>query len=132
MTLATHGCYRGAVTMLPRVLVVVAVALAGAVVAGQAPADRTLPAFRVTAELIQFDARFLDADGRPVTDIRKDEVRVTQQGKVVPLSDLRFHPRGTAAVVPGTAAPGTPQSAASPRRRPRAVGVPHRRHGDVS
>ncbi len=100
--------------MLPRVLVVVAVALAGAVVAGQAPADRTLPAFRVTAELIQFDARFLDADGRPVTDIRKDEVRVTQQGTLVPLSDLRFQPRGTTAVVPGTAAPGTPQSAASP------------------
>ncbi|MGV3518271.1 MAG: VWA domain-containing protein [Luteitalea sp.] len=101
--------------MLPRVLVVVAVALAGAVVAGQAPTDRTSPTFRVTAELIQFDARFLDADGRPVTDIRKDEVRVTQQGTVVPLSDLRFQPRGAPADVPGTAAPGTPQSAASPR-----------------
>lgn len=101
--------------MLPRVLVVVAVALTGAVVAGQAPTDRTSPTFRVTAELIQFDARFLGADGRPVTDIRKDEVRVTQQGTVVPLSDLRFQPRGAPAVVPDTAAPGTPQSAANPR-----------------
>jgi VWFA-related protein len=95
-------------------LVVVAVALAGSAVAGQAPVNRTSPTFRVTAELVQFDALFLDAQGRLVTDIRRDEVSVTQQGRAVSLSDLRFERRAA-----GAAEPEAPdRSAVGPRAAP--------------
>lgn len=66
--------------------------------------------FRVTSELVQFDALFVDGAGRPVTDIRKDEVTVRQRGTPVPLRDLRFQARASAVALPAT----SPASASSP------------------
>ena len=74
-------------------LFALAAVVAGATLSGQSRIAPSSPVFRITAEVIQFDARFLDQHGRPVTDIRKDEVTVIQQGRVVPLADLRFEPR---------------------------------------
>jgi len=51
--------------------------------------------FRVTSDLVQFDALFLDAHGRPLADVRMDEVTVSQDGRTVGLADLRFVPRGS-------------------------------------
>jgi VWFA-related protein len=66
--------------------------------------------FRATAEIVQFDALFLDGEGRPVTDIRKDEVTVRQGGTPVPLRDLRFQVRPPAVAPPTALAPSPPSS----------------------
>lgn len=73
--------------------------------AAQPPSPNNAYVFRVTSELIQFDALFLDSQTRPVTDLRPGEVTVRQEGRVVVLSDLRFHPRRSAAASPRAAAP---------------------------
>ena len=89
-----------------------AAGLASLLVAGSRAQDlqRSDLVFRVTSDLVQFDALFVDGDGRPVTDIRKDEVTVRQGGTPVPLRDLRFQPRAPAEA----SSPATPASAASP------------------
>ena len=92
----------------------VAVLVAGSALAAQSGVEPSSPVFRVTAELVQFDARFLDRQGRPVTDVRKDEVTVTQQGRVVRLADLRFEPRASGRSDVAAAAQGSP----SPRPAP--------------
>ncbi|PYR60730.1 MAG: hypothetical protein DMF85_04135, partial [Acidobacteria bacterium] len=43
------------------------------------------PIFRSGVELVRFDLRVTDADGRPVTDLRPDEVQIVEDGKVRPL-----------------------------------------------
>jgi VWFA-related protein len=100
--------------MFPRAFAFV---VAGAVLSAQSQGVPPSPVFRVTADVIQFDARFLDQQERPVTDIRKEEVTVTQQGRVVPLADLRFEPR---------VARGVDHAPATPR-----AGRPDPRHVEV-
>ena len=68
--------------------------------------------FRATAEIVQFDALFLNGEGRPVTDIRKEEVTVRQGGTPVPLRDLRVQVRPPA-VAPPTALAASPPSSPS-------------------
>lgn len=94
--------------MQGRLSVLGALAATGIVAAGS-PSQAPTPfrEFRVTSTLVQFEALFLDDQGRPVADIRKDEVTVRQAGKPVTLVDFRFDPRG--AIVRGsgsTASPG--------------------------
>jgi VWFA-related protein len=92
--------------------------VAGVALGGQAQVDPPPPVFRATAELVQFDARFLDQQGRPVTDIRREEVTVTQQGQVVTLADLRFEPRVTRGTTPSPTqrAPEPRQARPDPRQ----------------
>ncbi|MEZ5316609.1 MAG: VWA domain-containing protein [Vicinamibacterales bacterium] len=51
----------------------------------QTPADAPPPVFRSGVDLVRLDVRFLDASGRPVPDIRPDEVRVTEDGEARPV-----------------------------------------------
>ena len=48
-------------------------------------AEGQQPIFRSGVELVRFDLRVTDADGRPVTDLRPDEVQIVEDGKVRPL-----------------------------------------------
>jgi VWFA-related protein len=95
----------------------IASVVAGSVVllaVGVRAQDVTGPAgFRATAEIVQFDALFLDGEGRPVTDIRKEEVRVRQGGTPVPLRDLRFQPRPAAVAPPAASTAATASPPAS-------------------
>ncbi|MEZ5292731.1 MAG: VWA domain-containing protein [Vicinamibacterales bacterium] len=52
--------------------------------AGQAPADQT-PVFRTGVEIARLDARVLDGAGRPVKDVRQDEVTVLENGQPRPV-----------------------------------------------
>ncbi|BCS34375.1 hypothetical protein TBR22_A36050 [Luteitalea sp. TBR-22] len=69
---------------------------------------------------MQFDAIFVDRDGRAVTDIRKEEVTVRQAGTPVPLRDLRFQTRLTAAAPPAAPAAATAIPSPSPSEAPAA------------
>ncbi|MGV3518701.1 VWA domain-containing protein [Luteitalea sp.] len=59
--------------------------------------DTSPGVFRVTAELVQFEARFLDRNGRVVRDIEKHEVTLQQGGETVPIADIRFEARAVRA-----------------------------------
>lgn len=79
-------------------LLISALAGVNSILAAERQSDaRPQGVFRVTSELVQFDALFLDDEGHPVMDVRKTEVTVTQSGRVVPLADLRFERRPMAA-----------------------------------
>ena len=72
--------------MTVRVLVLLAFtgALAGAVQAQQAPpSDR--PVFRSGVRLVRLDVRVVDGSGAPITDLRADEIEVTEGGDVRPV-----------------------------------------------
>ncbi|WP_321475786.1 VWA domain-containing protein [uncultured Paludibaculum sp.] len=62
------------------------VALAVLVVRGQEPA----PTFRATTRLVEFTFVALDKAGRPVTDLKKEEIQVQEKGKRRPLAFFRF------------------------------------------
>ena len=93
-----------------------AAGLTALLVAGTRAQDVSQPeqVFRVTSELVQFDALFVDAQGRPVTDIRKEDVTVRQDARPVPLRDLRFVPRLAAAARPAAASAATPSRPSTP------------------
>jgi VWFA-related protein len=80
--------------MLFRLLLLVAVA-------GQAAPPQTPQAppvvFRSGVELVRLDVRVVDADGRPVKDLRPDEIRVTEggEGRRVVLFQHVAEPTGT-------------------------------------
>ncbi|HEX7780264.1 MAG TPA: VWA domain-containing protein, partial [Vicinamibacterales bacterium] len=73
--------------MTVRVLVLLAItgALAGAVQAQQQapPSDR--PVFRSGVRLVRLDVRVVDGSGAPITDLRADEIEVTEGGVVRPV-----------------------------------------------
>ena len=72
-------------TLRPLALLVLA---AGATLSA-APLDgargRQQPVFRSGADLVRFDVRVTDAAGRPVTDLRADELELVENGQVLPL-----------------------------------------------
>ncbi|HEX5474074.1 MAG TPA: VWA domain-containing protein [Vicinamibacterales bacterium] len=43
------------------------------------------PVFRSGVDLVRFDLSVVDANGRPVTDIRPDEIQIVQDGHVLPI-----------------------------------------------
>jgi VWFA-related protein len=53
-----------------------------AVVAAQAPAPQLT--FTTGVDLVRFDVRVTDSAGRPITDLRPDEVIITEAGAVMP------------------------------------------------
>jgi VWFA-related protein len=50
----------------------------------RAPAPQTT--FRTGVELVRVDVRVTDSNGRPITDLRQDEVVITEGGRVMPTS----------------------------------------------
>jgi hypothetical protein len=43
------------------------------------------PSFRAGVELVRLDVRVTDADGRPVRDLRQDEIEVVEDGESRPV-----------------------------------------------
>ena len=65
-----------------------AIAVCVAALAGPSPRAQQ-PTFRSGVDLVRFDVRVTDASGRPVTDLRPEEVQIVEDGRVLPL--LLFH-----------------------------------------
>ncbi len=72
---------------------------AGALIAGAQQSDQ--PTFRTTQTLVEFTVVATGSDGKPVSDLRQDELVVTENGKPRPVSFFRFEGTGRA---PGAAA----------------------------
>jgi len=70
---------------------------------------------RITTNLVQVDAVVLDSNGRPVTDLRPDEVQIYEDGRPRKSQTSRTSP--------------TPADAPPRRRRPRRTGSHRRRSG---
>ena len=81
-------------------MVVVLLSCASALVWAQAenpPSQASQPVFRSGVELVRLDVRVLDSVGRPVTDLRRDEVQVLQNGQPLPIVQFQHvaEPSGT-------------------------------------
>ncbi len=65
----------------------VLLAAAGVTLFAQPPQDRPKeqPVFRSGVDLVRFDVRVTDDTGRPVTDLRPDEVQIVEDGRVLPI-----------------------------------------------
>src|SRR4051812_39566205 len=50
-----------------------------------AAAPQSQPVFRSGVDLVRFDVRVTDGSGRPITNLRPDEVQVLEDGKPLPL-----------------------------------------------
>src|SRR6266567_3742762 len=59
-------------------IVVLATAVSIAAQSGQ-------PVFRSGVDLVRFDVRVTDAAGRPIANLRPDELQIVENGKVLPL-----------------------------------------------
>ena len=79
---------------------------AAAVLAGQ---QNTTPIFRAGTTLVEFTVVATDERGQPVTDLKKDEISVVQDGKPQPIAFFRFE---GAAFAPGAVDP--PREAIAP------------------
>lgn len=73
-----------------RRLVVLAACAASVVPRAEQPPEQIPLVFRVTTEVVQFDATVIDADGRPVTTLQREDFVVLQDGKPVELTDVTF------------------------------------------
>jgi VWFA-related protein len=60
------------------------VLLAGLVLAGASPAVAQ-PTFRSGVDLVRFDVRAVDEAGRPITDLRSEELEILENGRPLPL-----------------------------------------------
>ncbi|MBY0496811.1 MAG: VWA domain-containing protein [Cyanobacteria bacterium] len=68
--------------MTPRISLAAVFALlaTGATAQNGAP-----PVFKSGVDLVRFDLRVLDADGRPITDLRPEEIQITDAGDAAPI-----------------------------------------------
>ncbi|MGE0452778.1 MAG: VWA domain-containing protein [Vicinamibacteria bacterium] len=92
-------------------LVVVAFAgLAAALVTSRATPQQR-PAFGASVDLVLIDLIASGRDGRPVTDLRADEIQVFEEGKPQRLEFVRFVAarEGAPAVMPGVVSPAPPE-----------------------
>lgn len=62
-----------------------AVLLAAALAASAAAQSDQTPVFRTGVELVRVDVRVTDAEGRPIADLRPDEVQVVEEGAARPV-----------------------------------------------
>src|SRR6266511_3826254 len=62
--------------------VAVAIAAGGVLAARQAP---THPAFRSGVDLVRFDLSVTDDKGKPLPDVRPDEIEILENGKPLPI-----------------------------------------------
>jgi VWFA-related protein len=79
-------------------LTVVLLAAAGSAwLAHAQSADPQRPTFRAGVELVRLDVRVVDDQGRPVTDLRPDEIRIEEGGSARPVVLFQHvaEPRGT-------------------------------------
>jgi VWFA-related protein len=60
-------------------------AAAALALAANAAAQRAQPVFRSGAEIVRLDVRVLDSDGRPVRDLRADEIEIVEDGQPRPI-----------------------------------------------
>lgn len=70
--------------LLPALPAASFVAFAAAAVLATAP-QAPQPVFRSGADLVRFDVRVTDAAGRPITDLRQDEVEIVEDGAARPI-----------------------------------------------
>ena len=56
-----------------------------AMASSQNPAPQPAPSFKAGVELARLDVRVTDADGRPVRDLRQDEIEVVEDGESRPV-----------------------------------------------
>jgi VWFA-related protein len=61
------------------------IVVAALLVASSADAQPDRPTYRSGAKLVRLDVRVIDANGRPIRDLRADEIVVTDEGKVRPV-----------------------------------------------
>lgn len=54
-------------------------------IAAQSQTTSTPPVFRSGVDLVRFDVRATDSAGRPITNLRSDELQIIEDGKVLPL-----------------------------------------------
>jgi VWFA-related protein len=59
--------------------------LALALAAGAVPGAQQRPVFTTSVEVARLDVQVVDADGRPIQDLRPDEIRVTEAGDERPV-----------------------------------------------
>ena len=78
--------------------------------AGRPAAQEPPPAFPSGAEVVVLDVVATDGKGRPVEDLRQDELRVSEDGKACEIRSFRLV-RARAAVPPSASIAGTPPPA---------------------
>jgi VWFA-related protein len=80
-----HGISREEELVPSRCVRLAALVLLGAVpaLAQTTPAER--PTFRTGVDLVRFDVRVTDDNGRPVTDLRPEELQIHDGGKLLPI-----------------------------------------------
>ena len=61
------------------------VLVAGLLLAGAGALSAQAPTFRSGVDLVRFDVRVVDEAGRPITDLRREELEVVEDGQVLPL-----------------------------------------------
>lgn len=71
--------------MASRLLLVVALALLGATLAAAQPATDAQPTFKSGVDVVRVDIRVVDDAGRPVTDLRAEELEIYEDGQLLPL-----------------------------------------------
>jgi len=59
--------------------------MSGAAIAAQEQTSQATPTFKAGVELVRLDIRVVDADGRPVRDVRQDDVEVVEHGERRPV-----------------------------------------------
>jgi VWFA-related protein len=59
--------------------------LAATSAAAQDPRESQAPVFRAGVELVRLDVRVVDAEGRPVPDVRREELEVLENGRPRPI-----------------------------------------------
>jgi hypothetical protein len=62
------------------------------------------PTFRATTTLVEFTLVALDGKGRPIADLKKEEVSVSEGGNSRQLADFRFEGAGLAGAAAATVA----------------------------
>src|SRR3954447_22988450 len=56
-----------------------------ALAAALAPQNAPQPIFRSGVDLVRFDVRVVDGNGRPITDLRPDELEIVENGQPLPI-----------------------------------------------
>ncbi|HET7619228.1 MAG TPA: VWA domain-containing protein [Vicinamibacterales bacterium] len=68
-----------------RVALVVLLAAAGGLVLSAQSQPPQAPVFRSGVDLVRFDLSVVDQTGRPITDLKPDEIRIVEDGRALPI-----------------------------------------------
>ena len=75
-------------TLTATILLLMTVALTAAQIATPTPQDDDV--VKITTNLIQLDVSITDAKGKPISDIRRDEIEIYENGEKQPVSGFTF------------------------------------------